>query len=110
MSPVALAVARLALALGQRGYPVVAYALEPTQVTVAFTTGITATFPLDLLADHLTVVDAVTRVLERHGIAPTRTEFRRPVEVDKRTLDYWLFLRWHHRRSASNSPSSRNTR
>ncbi len=112
VSPFTLAVSRIALGLGRFGYPVLAMAYDETQETVAFAVeqGVIVTFPAAAVDDYTELAYNVARLLGESGVRPQGVNPRRPVLVDRRTLDYWLFLRYLVLRSRESSSSPRNAR
>jgi hypothetical protein len=112
VSPLALAVSRVALGLGRFGYPVLAMAYDESQDTVAFALeqGVIVTFPGAAVEDYTELAYNMARLLGESGVRPQGVTPRRPVLVEKRTLDYWLFLRYLVLRSRESSSSPRNAR
>jgi hypothetical protein len=112
VSPLALAVSRVALGLGRFGYPVLAMAYDESQDTVALALeqGVIVTFPGAAVEDYTELAYNMARLLGESGVRPQGVTPRRPVLVEKRTLDYWLFLRYLVLRSRESSSSPRNAR
>jgi len=112
VSPFTLAVSRVALGLGRFGYPVLAMAYDESQDTVALAIeqGVIVTFPGVAVDDYAELAYNVARLLGETGVRPQGVNPRRPVLVEKRTLDYWLFLRYLVLRSRESSSSPRSAR
>jgi hypothetical protein len=113
VSPFTLAMSRVALGLGRFGYPVLAMAYDETQDTVALALEQGVHRHVSLVrrsSDYTELAYNVARLLGESGVRPRGVNPRRPVLVEKRTLDYWLFLRYLVLRSRESNSSPRNAR